>query len=46
MDLYGRIGSAFERVIHPLISLIAQRRGTSPAQERLKLLTRFVSREL
>ncbi len=46
MVLYGRIGSAFERGIHPLISLTAQRRGTSPAQERSKLLTRFVSRVL
>ncbi len=46
MDLYSRIGPAFESGIHTLISLIAQRRGTSPAQQRSKLQTRFVSRAI
>ncbi len=46
MDLYGNTGSHFDRAFHPLISLIAVRRGTSPACERLDMYTRFAARSL
>ncbi len=46
MDLYGCIGPTFDPGLHSVISLIAQRRGTSPITERSNLLTKMMSRAL
>ncbi len=46
MELRRTVGSHFDRALHHLISLIAGRRGISPACERLNLWTRFAARSL
>ncbi len=43
MDFYGTLLSHFDLPCHHLISLIAVRRGTSPACELLNLYTRFAN---